>query len=364
MATSATLLAKVAQVEALLARCNQTLSSSTPAKSSTTPSTDAPNPLLVLRDTAKLLRAHATKIGLLLINEPFTPSAVQKELAACEKLCVPSMVGAVGVVHPQMWTESLAKEARLRVQAATGAFGILLADVRSKCQGGTVRVESVQHKEKTLVSTGQVWEACDALVELERRGLVDVVLKKAKEREDMIKDALEELKEWREDEEEQDEGFVAGSDDDDDDDDRNSAEDLFAGGRLPAHREDIKELFDAAFKQLKLVNMLFQAIIKRRAKTFTVPEYEDASRRSERIARVTRANDLLERMQAIGEGVDELAGAFYELNTEQAKTQLHSLVVSAHALADSMQRSWEDGEDEFTGWSKKWKETMRKQERE
>ena len=350
-ASNDALLSKVKQIQALLSLCNQTLTSPLPTTTSSLPAEDAPHPLHALRDAAKLLHAHATKIGLLLINDPFTPSAIQKEFIACEGQCIPGMLGAVEVCHPALWTITVAKEARLRVEAAVGALGLLLLDVKSKAEGGSAKIDPNKRKEKTLVSTGQVWQACDAIIALDQQGIAGVVTKKAQEYREMLKDAIEELKEWGEDEDDQDEGFV-GSDDDGDND---SMEDMFSGSRLPAHRKDLKELLEQALKKLKLVDMLFQALLKRRLKTILISEQLHDTKRKESISRL---GDLVGRLQDISESVDEFANSLYELNAESAQSQLDRVLENATQTASLMDKSWDGQEDEFTSWSSKWKEAV------
>jgi hypothetical protein len=352
--TNETLLAEVKQIQALLSHCDQALSSPLPSLDSPLPAEDAPNPLQALRDAAKLLHAHGTKIGLLIINEPFTPSAIQKELAACEGQCIPGMMGAVEACHPATWTAVVAKEARLRAEASFGGLGLLLLDVKRKAEGGVVKLDATKQKEKTLASTGQVWQACDALIALEKSGIAGCVAKKAQEYREMLKDAIEELKEWGEDEDDQDEGFVGSGDEADDDD----IEDMFSGARLPAHRKDLRELLEEALKKLKLVDMLFQALLKRRLKTFDV--HTPPSTAEEKI-QVRRIGDLATSLKTISESVDEFAHALYELDVEQARIQLDRILNNATDTAVSMQKSWVGDTDEFTTWSSKWREAITKQ---
>lgn len=231
-------------------------------------------------------------------------------------------------------------------------FGALLVDVKTKAEGGTI---TARQKEKTLASTGQVWGACDVLIALEKMGLAGFVVKKAQEFRDMVKDALEEIKEWGEDEEDQDEGFV-GSDNEGDND---SIEDMFsAANRLPSHRKDLKVLLNDALKRLKLVDMLYQALLKRRLKTFTPQE---SSSEVEAQARLGRLDDLSARLKAISESVDELAEAFYELDVETAKIRLGQIVEDAKSTGTAMDKSWAGEEDEFTTWAVKWREAIDRQ---
>ncbi|TIA45963.1 hypothetical protein D6C83_05600 [Aureobasidium pullulans] len=61
-----------------------------------------PNPLHVLRDSATLLKAHTTKLALLLINKPFTPTAVTSVLRDATQTCLPAMMSAVELCRPDL----------------------------------------------------------------------------------------------------------------------------------------------------------------------------------------------------------------------------------------------------------------------
>jgi uncharacterized protein YukE len=267
------------------------------------------------------------------------------------------MMGAIEVCHPKLWTGTLAKEVRQQVEAAMAALGLLLVDISNKAQGGKITFDSARHKEKTLASTGQVWETCNSLVALEKLGIAGCVTKKAQEHRDMLKDAIEELKEWGEDEDDQDEGFVGS----DEEGDKDSLEDMFNGSRLPAHRKDLKELLDNSLKKLKLVDMLFQALLKRRIKTFTVTE---PSVGGENVEQIRRLDDALARFKAISEAVDDLANAFYELNADQAQANLEHILNEAQTTASNMEQSWNGLGDEFTTWASKWKDAISKKAEE
>jgi hypothetical protein len=170
----------------------------------------------------------------------------------------------------------------------------------------------------------------------------------------MLKDAIGELKQWREDEDDQDEGFV-GSDDEDGND---SIEDLFNGSRLPAHRKDLQQLLDHSLKKLKLIDMLFQALLKRRIKTFTI-EVPSTGGDDERIRRV---DELSGKLKAISEGVDELATAFYELNINRAQAYLERITDTALMTAKSMIQNWNGSEDEFSVWTTRWEGAITKRD--
>jgi hypothetical protein len=351
-----TLLSKVAHLQTLIAHFTPSLTTPT-SKDTPLPAADSPNPLHVLRDASLLFKAQATKIGLLLINDPFTPTAVQKVLLQCEGECLPGIMGAVELCHPQLWGHIMVKEAKLRVEAVLSAFGEVLDDIKAKTEGGQLAVNVQKTKDKALASTGQVWSACDRLIELEKLGVVGYVVKKVEEFRSMLKDAIEELKEWGEDAEEQDEGFVGSGDEGD----RDSVEDMFdAANKLPSHREDLKELLAESLRRLKLVDMLFQALGKRRLKTFPYkpPPWEDEETTKVASDRVQKLDTLVALLRAIPDAVDDLANGFYELDVDEVKAVLEKICGDAKSAAGLVEQSWDGKDDEYTAWVRKWKDAM------
>lgn len=251
----------------------------------------------------------------------------------------------------------MVKEVKLRVEAVFTSFGEILLDVRKKGEGGSVTIVAKEKsREKTLASTGQVWGACDSLIELEKMGLVGLTLNKVEEFRGMLVDAMEELKEWGEDEEDLDEGF-GGSDEDGADVD--SIEDMFsAANKLPSHRDDLRELLDEALKKLKLVDMLYKAVAKRRIKTFPfkTPLVGDEAIRDQ----VKTLDDVVILLKSIPESVDDLANAFYELDAEEATSILSAITTDAQSAATTVKRSWTKTDDEFTAWRTKFEEALSK----
>lgn len=252
----------------------------------------------------------------------------------------------------------MVREVKLRVEAVLSAFGEILLDVRKKVEGGVVTVvANEKSKGKTLASTGLVWGACDALVELEKMGLVGLTVRKVEEFRGMVVDAIEELKEWGDDEENLDEGF--GRSEGDDDGDVDDLEDMFsAANKLPSHRNDLRELLEEALRELKLVDMLYKAMAKRRIKTFPVktPPLEDEAAR----AQVKTLDDVVTLLKSIPESVDDLANAFYELDAEEATSILMKITTDAKAAATTVEKSWTITDDEFTTWRSKFEEALSK----
>lgn len=320
----------------------------------TPPSANAPNPLHVLRDSATLLKAHTTKLSLLLINKPFTPSAVAKIIKDVASTCLPAMTSAVDICLPDTWSVLLRQEAQARVRVVMREMQAFLNEVTDLAQAEqgpnqSKQKQSTQARTRdSLTSTGVVWDACDAVIALEVLGIGGLAVKKAEQYRDMIKDAIEELKEWAE-----------GDDDDDDDDDYAASDDesdsidnLFAAAnKLPADRADLRAQLDTSLDKLKKIGMLYTALAKRRLKPFT-------SAVAASTPNIKVLDELLDKLKQLPEQVDDLASAFYDLDTEQIATQLSACLETARTAAALVKQDWNGKEDEFTAWCAKWNQAM------
>jgi hypothetical protein len=338
----------IASAQALL---SQFTSASSADSATAQPIPSPPNALHVVRDSATLLKAHVTKIALLATNKPFTPSAITKVLRELSGTCLPAMMSAVQICEQEKdtWGTTMGVEIRARVKRAFREVEVLLAEVQSIADGNG----SVAGGRNSLSATGVVWEACDALVELEKMGIAGLAVKKVEQYRDTIKDAIEELQEWREGDDLDSEGrgdALLDSDDEGVDGDNDSIEDIFnAANSMPKDRPTLRELVQDAEGRLKKIVLLYTAIIKRRLKTFvSLGEDHNAHRLDELLLHLTTVPDL----------IDELAGAFYDLDEKQAKSRLERCIAEARSAGDVAALSWKQGEDEFTAWHKKWTEAV------
>lgn len=315
-----------------------------------------PDPLRVLSDSSKLVKAHTTKLSLLAINKPFTPSAVTKVLKELSSTCLPAMMSAVQICEQEkaVWGSMMGREVQLRVQRVFKEMQSLLEELQSIAAG-----TQQAGRRDTLSSTGVVWESCDAAVELEQLVLGGLALQKVEQYRDTIKDAIEELKEWAEgsDLDNEGQGDVLLDDDDEGvDGDKDSIEDIFnAANSMPKDRPELKALADEADAKLKKVAILYEALIKRRIKTFK-REGEGAAGHTER--RVSRLDELMLHLKRMPHQVDELASCFYDLDEEKTKAALGKVVDEGKAAAAGMRNDWPGGEDAFTEWTIKWMEAV------
>ncbi|CAI6340173.1 unnamed protein product [Periconia digitata] len=366
--------------QALLSHYQASLSP--PNNTSSTTATAAGDQLASPLDTAKacttLLKSHTTTLSLLLLTPPLTPSALITKIGDVSSSVLSGLVAAAVTGSDPITGNNSANglgslmktELRggvLRVLAAWGEVLTLVlrlaerrqseldgkADTRKKKDEGPTEAE----RQSVLATTGMVWEACDALLKFCDNGIVGLVVKKAEEWRSVLLDAVEELKEWGEDVDgEEDE--LAGSDDEFADDD-----DIFgAANKLGKEDVKLKALLDTSVKKLKMVGMLYQALIKRRLKTFpkspskptaSTEEKNGGGKESQQDV-TAKLEQLMVHLRAVPEGVDDLASAFYDLDEGEAKVMFDKCCSEAKKAVAMVRQSWNGTDDEFTVWSGKW----------
>ncbi|KAI8936769.1 hypothetical protein NX059_006017 [Plenodomus lindquistii] len=343
--------------QTLLSRYQTSLA---PAKDSPSPSQttadDLPNPLDVIKAATTLLKSHTTTLSLLLITPPLTPSAIIAKLNDVSSGPLSGMVAAASHTpkggQPDSVGNIMRVEVKSQVRRLLGTWGDVLALVlkmaekRQTTKKDTAPTKS--EKQEVLSATGVVWEACDTLLKLCADGIVGLVVKKAGELRAVLLDAIEELKEWGEDIDENDNDEAEHSEDDEDD--------MFgSSNKLGKDDKELKELLDASVKKLKMIGMLYQALIKRRLKTYSAspPPAKDASSGAAGDCGKKLA-ELVGLMKTIPETVDDLASAFYDLDEVGAKETLDKCCTEAKNAVNVVKHNWQGGDDEFTAWSTKW----------
>jgi hypothetical protein len=341
-------MAKLKDLRALidLTKTTQTLlthyqSSLAPTKdaptTSETPATEIANPLDVIKASTTLLKSHTTTLSLLLITPPLTPSAIIGKLGDVTSGPLSGMVAAALYI-PQDGQKGdignlMRTEVKAQVRRLLGTWGdvlalvLRLAEDRQNAQGNSAAKTkdngpTESEKQEVLSSTGVVWEACDALLKLCTDGVVGLVVKKAQELRAVLLDAIEELKEWGDDVDEDDDK-AEGSDDENDFGDE---DDIFGpSNKIGKDDKELKALLDASVKKLKMVGMLYQALIKRRLKTYPASSVLEPTAARTNGATSTpskKLDDLMVLLKAIPETVDDIAGAFYDLDDDEAKQTL------------------------------------------
>lgn len=358
-----------------------TLLSQLLAAPTTPPSTSSKiNALALASDSALLLRAHVTKLSLLVINTPFTPTAITKILRELIAGPIPGLASAVEICAPSGYTRVMSVEMGYRVRRVLGELEDL---VKLVPEDGKVLSEKQKEGDGrggtrgSMALTGAVWEACDEVVALGKLGVAGLVVKKAEEWKALLKDALEELQEWGEEGSDDDEEDI-GSVTEGGDQKQREVDELFGSERhIPTEDpEKIRPRLEASCKRIRLVGTFYQAAIKRRFRSLPpIPrpdvleehmakltmDTENTTEKSEANAEpppktvgnpgiVSEVDQVMEVMKKIPEATDEWASAFYELDSLEIDKRMNECFVLGFAAAELLTHNWDGQKDEFSAW--------------
>jgi hypothetical protein len=348
----------------------------------------SPNALTLARDAAVLIKAHSTKISLFIINEPFTPTAISKVLQELIIGPVPALASAAQLCTAAQYTLYVRKRLAWRCAIVLREVKTLLHQIPhdgrvlagSKKDGASTG--GADGAKGSIATTGLIWTACDEVVELAKAGVDGCLIAKVEECRATLKDVLDELKEWSEEtSDEDDEGedgddnsestALSGDEADDVIDGRPSAhaaaqamlDELMADTqRIPRGDPDkIRERLDVCLRRLRLVTILYQAIVKRRLST--LPALPSAGGESQTTV-ASRLNEALPLVTCVPETFTSLALAFYELDTAEIDRLMNQGVLDCVAVSEQLAKPWLLGEeglkDEFGDWVTRFQTEIRK----
>jgi len=330
--------------------------------SSTAPAAPIPNPphpLRLLHDASSLLKAQTTKLSLLILNKPFTPSAISTIITSISSQCLPALMSALELCRPEQYTSFLREHLKGQVARILREMRLLLESIPSEeADAGEKEGRS------TLANTGVLWEVCDALVSLANDGMVQLAAQKAESYHALLRDAIAELEEWDPDDEEDDDGFGnSESSESDGEQSGDTASPPIATLTAmtltpPPTPTPIRRLHLKTLSTLRLIRLLYPALKKRRIQTFppinssTTPSALPSSRQ------VAAFDALLNRLQDFSEAADALAGSLYGHDEDGVERELEDLERMAISCVEKSRLDWSGTEDEFSTWSEKWKERL------
>ncbi|KUJ20842.1 uncharacterized protein LY89DRAFT_579481 [Mollisia scopiformis] len=359
-------------LEVLKSTVSTTLELITKLKASAIPAKDAKdstvNAVDLAHDAASLTKAHTTKLSLLIINKPFTASAIAKILRELMAGPLPGLASAVELCSAGKYTKAMSSELEYwagrvfqgmtSLAEAIPLDGSILSEDAKKGTG-------TEKGNGSLALTGTVWEACDAVAELKKLGVVGLVIKKVEEYKSLLQDALEELQEWGEEgSDNEDTGF----DDDDDPDEAQAAVDsMFLQRHIPSEDPDkIRPRLDSSLKRLRLLILMYQAVVKRRFKALPslpladLPPESKTPTTEEDSGIVNCVDEALDVMKKIPGITDDLASAFYELDGPEIDKKMDLCFFTGFAAAELLVKDWQGRKDEFTTWATKFQLAMKK----
>ncbi|KAF7913827.1 uncharacterized protein EAF01_000233 [Botrytis porri] len=329
------------------------------------------NAIDLAHDSASLIKAHSTKLSLLIINKPFTPSAISKILRELVSGPLPGLASAVEICHAAKYTKAMSEELKWRVNKVLTELSTLIEAI--PLDGNILSDDKKNGTGKSsgkgsLASTGVVWDACDSVMGLKTLGVAGLAMKKAVEYRDLVKDALEELQAWAEEEsDDEDEDENSGDEDDGSKDPQDIVDDLF-GSQPHIPKDDpekIREKLESSTKRLRLIILMYQAVEKRRFKTLPyLPHPELPTQLKEKSSEdpgiVECLDEVLVRMKKITNLTDDLASAFYDLDSSAIDKLMDETWFTGFATVELLIKDWEGQKDDFTTWAYKFQLAMKK----
>ncbi|EGD89440.1 hypothetical protein H112_03062 [Trichophyton rubrum D6] len=311
-------------------------------------------PLPLLSAAAQTLKSNTGKISLFAINTPFTPSAITSVLAQINDSALPSLVTAAFLLHPEHYTKTFHAEINTLVKSALREYIALINDIKK------IAVEngkSLADEDRVAVTTsaGRVWKVCDQLVAASTDGVVGVVIQKANEFLELVRDGIKELEEWNPEESDDDDwGLVDDLADETkeekDEDDEEDREEMVA--MLSGEKKDLLRLLTPIAK-------LYTAVTTQRLKPLRqypiLPKY------------ASNLDKLMDNLKQIPDLVDEAAGSLYEHDIQAVASYTSKLKSGAISTVEIVKKPWypeigvntnTDGqaetEDKFSKWATVW----------
>ncbi|KAK1827318.1 hypothetical protein QBC39DRAFT_420466 [Podospora conica] len=359
-------IALISQLEATITTISSQNNNPPPSPS---PSPSPIDALSLAHDSATLIRAHSTKISLLIINEPFTPTAIAKVIKDLIAGPLPALATSAQLCAPERYTKTIQTELAWRKGRVLKELRALLAQIPKdgKVLSGEKKTASSSGK-GSIATTAVLWSACDDVAGFAKRGFAGNLVHKAEEWRDTVRDVMEELKEWGEEEDDDE------SDDDDDEVDgitngvnkadlnatQNTAQDLVdewmsSERHIPRDDPDkIRPRLEVGLRRIRLTTLLYQATVKRRLKTLAKqppnPETGIAA----------RLDEVMALLKKVPDGLGNLAEAFYQLDAAEIDRLLEQSFCDAVAVSELLAKGWEGQEDEFTEWAGKFRVEIKK----
>lgn len=330
----------------------------------------SPNALALFSDAGAVLKAQTTKLSLLVLNKPFSPKEITFILKALCNECIPALVSACQICPRISYTNFLHRIIRSSVGSSFKQYLGILDEIPVD----KASVELIQ-RQKTLNSTGMIWESLDFMTKIGNGGITAVAAGKIDSYASLLQDAIEELEEWET-------GEVESNN--------------IIGKKLPPERQEVQAMYRKAgkaagvvlnenlgmnnlskmegnpfdlpkaadasiqpttkkvIKALKLVGLLYPPILKRRVRRF--PEI-DATTKQEAFPTKDQTENfdyMLLECQSWTDIADHIAEALYLHDEDDVERILKGLKGSARKCIGHVRMSWDGKEDEFTAWVDKW----------
>lgn len=311
------------------------------------------NALELAYETADLIRAHATKLSLLILNSPFISSAFSKALRELTASLIPSLVYAVNLCRPTEYTLLFSREIKYRATQIIIALMTLIKTIPLNKQSLS---EKSPEGKIVLAKIGNIWESCDGIKRLKTIGIDGYLIGIIQDYIDLIKDASEELQEWAK-EESFDERQNTLAEKNPEVNTLNSESDDSKAILKCTSSDDadgIQQRLQVTQSKLRLLVLMFQATIKRRLKILpSLPQTQIEKSKNEfnGLAIVKVLDHVLDLMKAISNQIDDLAGSFYEFDVPKIDKEMKECFSMGSKVAELLADNWEGKPDSFSAWA-------------
>ncbi|KAF3180750.1 hypothetical protein TWF225_007117 [Orbilia oligospora] len=333
-----------------------------------------------LADFANLVKAHATKLGL--ISNP--PIAVSTYPAIARILVdlaenIPAASSAPQIASKERYGSiTHAAVVSGMIDLLRGIEEMLQA-IQSNISEGAATTSGDSTK-SPYTSTGQIWFSADNLLAISQKHLIGLVELKLQSHADMLNDCIAEFKEWVTDATEELNGEDSGFDEDESQSSSihadlglNDDDDFFGieGREKPKVTKEVLTMAEATQKKLKLTSILYTAVMKRRVKdpatrlggvfSTKAKGTEDGKEYSiEKERDIDRLERIVETSKNLVEKADDLAAGFYDGDNTDDIAELRSEFVEAAAdLAKACQLGGDGAEDTPSAWFGKFLENVK-----
>ena len=335
----------ISNLKMLLHRFQAALQAPTPAHP---PIEDSPNPLAVLSDASQILKAQTTKLSLLLLNKPFTPSAISFILTSLSNSCLPALMSALELCLADKYTKLMHQYIKSSLSRIMMELLSLLSSIPQNEHG----VEKTLGRD-TLASTGVLWAECYKMVALGSAGLTKLAAERVEEYHGLLKDAIAELEDWDPDE------------DSESDTDSLPSHTGKASSPRPIAAPLERSLQDLSLSSiavlrkqtlgtLRIIRVLYPALVKRRILTFPNINSAATAENLPSSMQIQSLDRLVDHTQQFTEETDEIAGALYAGHEEEVDDRLTKLAEASKACVEAVRLGWSGNKDEFTTWAEKW----------
>ena len=332
------ILARAARLRALGANLLRDAEAMNP----TATSTSTADPISKLRPAPQLLKAQTTRLGLLLLNPPLAPVALDAASSpTSRRRALPgAFVAAADVLaHRAVLGACLCAAVLAALRGMLSCVGPVADAV------GRALSSPSSSPGNVALDVGRAWAACDALVALADGGVVAAVAGRLRAVAELVRDARSELDGWRADLDyeaeaggDEDGGSSTGGGECDDDersvDERERALEELAGNwtldsdnRLPAYRTDLVGMCDRFLRRTDVARKALLAISKSRVKNFAFPALPFKGAQAEALAKreAARFDRFVELAESMQNNCDEFACTIYDLNGDEAASRLKDL---------------------------------------